>query len=162
MCHMASRPNPHFSALLDALLAAEPETDAAPERAQVAAPSLRIDLLDQLERLQASSPAFAGQPVIDEYHDVAAALDELDDVAGRVGVPEIPQPPVDPEAIARELGGLNGLSEKQLAHLRRDFAKNNHPDRQPDDQRDRAELRMRVANMLIDEARRKVAKGARR
>lgn len=154
---MASRPNSHFAALLDALIAAEP----GQERVQIAAPSLRVDLLDQLERLQASNPAFIGQPAMDEYQDVAAALDELDGVAGRVGVPEN-LPPVDPEAISRELGGLVGLSEKQLAHLRRDFAKHNHPDRQPDDQRDRAELRMRVANMLIDDARRKIARKAKR
>ncbi len=155
---MASRPNSHFAALLDALIAAEP----GQERVQVTAPSLRVDLLDQLERLQTGSPAFVGQPAIDEYQDVAAALDELDGFAGRVGVREDDMPPVDPEAIAKELGGLVGLSEKQLAHLRRDFAKRNHPDRQPDDQRDRAGLRMRVANMLIDDARRKVSKNAKR
>lgn len=154
---MAPRPNSHFAALLDALIAAEP----GQERVQVTAPSLRVDLLDQLERLQASSPAFVGHPVMDEYQDVAAALNELDGFAGRVGVRE-DLSPVDPEAIAKELGGLVGLSEKQLAHLRRDFAKHNHPDRQPDNQRDRAELRMRVANMLIDDARRKASKNAKR
>ncbi|MGY6709829.1 MAG: hypothetical protein ACXIVF_16045 [Rhizobiaceae bacterium] len=154
---MASKPNSHFSALLDALIASEPEA----ERVQVVAPSLRVDLLDQLERLQASSPAFVGQPAMEEYQDVAAALDELDGVAERVGVPE-DLPAVDPETIARELGGLVGLSEKQLALLRRDFAKHNHPDAQPDDLRERAELRMRVANMLIDDARRNAAKKAKR
>jgi hypothetical protein len=38
--------------------------------------------------------------------------------------------------------------------LRRTFALKNHPDRMPPEQRERAMIRMQVANRLIDEAKR--------
>ena len=153
---MPSRPNPNFAALLDALM-----TEPMPERVQAAAPSLRVDFLDQLERIQASNPALSGKQLVDEYHAMAAALEELEDVADRIGAREKP-PSVDPLVIAEELGNLAGLGEKELAKRRRAFAMQNHPDRLPDTQRERAELRMRVANMLIDEAKRKIGSKRRR
>jgi hypothetical protein len=153
---MPSRPNPNFAALLDALMA-----EPGQERVQANAPSLRVDFLDQLERIQASNPALSGKQLVDEYHEMAAALEELEGVADRIGAREQP-PSVDPVVIAKELGDLAGLGEKELARLRRGFAMQNHPDRLPDTQRDRAELRMRVANMLIDEAKRKIGTKRRR
>lgn len=153
---MPSRPNPNFAALLDALMA-----EPVQERVAASAPSLRVDFLDQLERLQADNPALSAKPLVDEYHAMAAALDELEGVADRIGARQ-QLPSVDPQAIAGELGDLAGLGDKELARLRREFAMKNHPDRLPDAQRERAELRMRVANMLIDEAKRKIGAKRRR
>ncbi|NMG40065.1 hypothetical protein GRZ55_12515 [Chelativorans sp. ZYF759] len=153
---MASKPNPNFSALLDALMSRDAEQS---ERVHAAAPSLRVDFLDQLERLQASSPGIFPGPNPADYPDLDQALDELEDVAARVGARKVP-PTVDPRDIEAELGDLSALGEKELTRVRRDFALKNHPDRLPDDQRGLAELRMRAANVLIDEAKRKV--GARR
>ena len=46
--------------------------------------------------------------------------------------------------------------------MRRSFAFANHPDRVAPHLRQRAMIRMQVANMLIDEAKRRAVAGARR
>jgi hypothetical protein len=43
-----------------------------------------------------------------------------------------------------------------LVALRRSFARENHPDRAPEDLRTNATLRMKIANMLIDETIRRL------
>jgi hypothetical protein len=76
-----------------------------------------------------------------------AALGEAD-IAQQPILPELT--PVDPEAIAAELGlGQPGVD---LRAARRRFALVNHPDRVPPHLRQRAMIRMQIANMLIDEA----------
>jgi len=142
---MTAKPTQDFASLLDELIASAGEET----RIQVSAPSLRVDFLDQLERLQSNSPSLAGESAMSEYLEMSLAIDEL---APRIGTPEV-LPPVEPEAIAQELGKLSKLNEKQLAHLRREFAMRNHPDRVSGALRERAELRMRIANMMIDEAK---------
>jgi hypothetical protein len=56
------------------------------------------------------------------------------------------------EVIAEELGLTRHLDTADLRQLRRDFAKQNHPDRCTPAQRPRAARRMSIANMLIDAA----------
>jgi len=56
------------------------------------------------------------------------------------------------EVIAEELGLARPLDTADLRQLRRDFAKQNHPDRCAPAQRPRAARRMSIANMLIDAA----------
>ncbi|HXW71454.1 MAG TPA: hypothetical protein VEK34_08440 [Methylocella sp.] len=54
-------------------------------------------------------------------------------------------------AIAKELGLNAGLGRAELARIRREFAKKNHPDQFGESCRAMAERRMSIANMLIDE-----------
>lgn len=75
--------------------------------------------------------------------------------------PEPPAAPphllrVAPEEIAEDLAlnGKEGVDD--LLARRRSFARENHPDRAPEDLRANATLRMKVANMLIDETIRRL------
>ena len=152
-----------FTELLDDLLAAsaEAEEDAADD---AAAPSLRVDMLAQIERLQAHSrPVFADR-AMKEYGDNAG-----NGAQGRKA--EAPKPDLrpapdlqpalddlfflDPQSISRELG-IDAMSKsEEFDRARRSFALRYHPDRVPEEMRERAVLRMQIANMLIDEAKRR-------
>lgn len=70
-------------------------------------------------------------------------------------------PPVDPDSIAAELGLDGDAAGMDFNRLRRSFAFDNHPDRVAPHLRQRAAIRMQIANMLIDDARRRAesAKG---
>lgn len=59
-------------------------------------------------------------------------------------------PKSEDEVIAGELGLTKSLAKADLARIRRDFAKSNHPDLCAPAQRVRAARRMSIANMLID------------
>jgi hypothetical protein len=65
---------------------------------------------------------------------------------------------LEQEAIEAELGLLGDLAALDLQQIRRNFAKENHPDRFDPAKREEATRRMTLANMLIDEAlkRRKI------
>lgn len=62
---------------------------------------------------------------------------------------------LEQENIAYELGLKGDISALDLPQIRRDFAKENHPDRCEEEFRAEATRRMTIANMLIDEARKK-------
>jgi hypothetical protein len=62
-----------------------------------------------------------------------------------------PQLSIEPEDIAFELG-LGRLPVADYAKVRRRFAFDNHPDRVAPHLRDRAMVRMQIANRLIDDA----------
>jgi hypothetical protein len=71
--------------------------------------------------------------------------------------PKEPAPPPSPpksdhETVVDELHLTPGLTAEDLKHLRRKFAKVNHPDRVSAARRDQATRRMTIANSLIDEA----------
>ena len=74
---------------------------------------------------------------------------------------EPPPPPphllrIAPEEVASDLC-LNGKeSVDELLARRRAFARENHPDRTPEELRANATLRMKIANMLIDETIRRI------
>ncbi|WLR91528.1 hypothetical protein Q9316_13570 [Shinella zoogloeoides] len=85
--------------------------------------------------------------------------------------PPEPQPPPPPEAppappphllrtapeeVAKDLGLSGRENIDDLLARRRSFARENHPDRAPEDLRANATLRMKIANMLIDETIRRV------
>jgi hypothetical protein len=61
-------------------------------------------------------------------------------------------------AIAEELGLGTATSARQLARRWRDFIWRNHPDRQPEEARERAGARVAVANALYEEAQQILAK----
>ncbi len=62
-----------------------------------------------------------------------------------------------PEAIALEMGLGGSLTEYDLTRRWRAFVWRNHPDRQPEAQRRRANARVAIANTLYDRARRRLA-----
>lgn len=75
--------------------------------------------------------------------------------------PPPPQPPKSDQAtVVEELHLTPGLTVDDLKHLRRRFAKTNHPDRVDATAREQATRRMTIANVLIDEALRS-KRGAR-
>lgn len=83
--------------------------------------------------------------------------------------PVVPEPPVmpqhltrvRPEQIAAELSISSGDTMHSLSDKRRAFAKTNHPDGVALPFRDNATIRMKIANLLIDEAMRRLAKATR-
>ena len=92
------------------------------------------------------------------------ALDWTDEPADRPPPP--PQPPPSEPArrspdtsaeIAGEIGLGAALTLDQLTSRWRDFVWRNHPDRQPEAARERANARVATANPLYDRARRDLA-----
>ena len=92
-----------------------------------------------------------------EYRDIAAAPEmAFDALLAAAELPPVAQlPPIEPEAIARELGLEKLKAVRDFSRVRRDFAFRNHPDRVAPHLRERAIQRMQVANVLIDEAKRR-------
>ena len=150
-----------FTELLDDLLAASAEAGNG-EEDDSASPSLRVDLLAQIERLQTHGKALFAERAMSEYREnatPAANPDKGPDTAGRKAAAPDLQPALDdlffldPQSISRELG-IDGKSKpEELDRARRSFAMRYHPDRVPEAMRERAALRMQIANMLIDEAK---------
>lgn len=64
---------------------------------------------------------------------------------------------IRPEQVAAELALSESDTQQSLNDKRRAFAKANHPDRIAPDFRDNATIRMKIANLLIDEASRRLA-----
>jgi hypothetical protein len=93
------------------------------------------------------------------------ALDWTDELGDRPAPPLQP-PPREPARrsgntsaeIATELGLGTALTLDQLTSRWRDFVWRNHPDRQPEAARGRANGRVAIANTLYDRARRDLAK----
>lgn len=63
---------------------------------------------------------------------------------------------IRPEQIASDLALTDNETPQGLADKRRRFAAENHPDRHHPDFRANATIRMKIANMLIDEAQRRL------
>ena len=92
------------------------------------------------------------------------ALDWTDEPGDRLP-PPLQHPPCEPARrsgdtpieIAAELGVGAALTVDQLMSRWRDFVWRNHPDRQPEAARERANVRVAIANMLYDRARRELA-----
>lgn len=152
-----------FASLLDDLFAA---TDAVEEAG--ARPSIPFDYLAVADELHSGRIRVAGEAAAAEYRetgaDMAAEFAALLEqaraaLADEHSSPQEVLPPIDPDAIAAELGLNDPAAAADLGRLRRSFAFANHPDRVPPHLKQRAMIRMQVANMLIDEARRKAGAG---
>lgn len=113
----------------------EPEPAAPP-------PSMPFGIVGEPARGAVAADTGAGFAAA-AYLDVAARLAE-----------EEPPPETTPEAIARELALGRIRHPRDLDRLRRDFAFRNHPDRVRPEWRERAMIRMQIANRMIDEAKR--------
>ena len=57
-----------------------------------------------------------------------------------------------PQEIAEDLRLSEASSVETLQRLRRQFARQNHPDMVDEEWREQATLRMKIANLLVDEA----------
>jgi len=136
---MNKGPSPDFARILDELLA---DRIQEKDRAHL----VSIDYLSVVEELHSGRITFSDDALQAAYR---AFADEEGNEA------EHSQPSVDPEEIARELGLAERSKPAELDRLRRDFAFRNHPDRVPEHLRARAIIRMQVANMLIDDAKRR-------
>jgi hypothetical protein len=78
---------------------------------------------------------------------------------GSISIEETASESVDtPGAIAAELGLGAPLTPDELASRWRKFVWRNHPDRQPDHARGRANARVAIANELYHRARRELAR----
>lgn len=158
---MGAKAELDFASLLDDLIAAsnEPAPIEHEDEAVSVAPSLHVDLLDQLERLQTENLALFPDRAMQAYGDVAEAGEARRQQAGNT--PNHLQPALedlfflDPESIAKELGIRPKTSPEELDRARRAFAMRYHPDRVPEELRERAALRMQIANVLIDDAKRR-------
>ncbi|WP_028034822.1 hypothetical protein [Chelativorans sp. J32] len=133
---MTTRAPRDFASMLDELLA---DRAQEPDRAHL----LSVDYLSVVEELHSGRIVFSDDSLQAAY--AAASEARAEEPVGSV----------DPEDIARELGLEGAAKLRELDRLRRDFALRNHPDRVPEHLRARAVIRMQVANMLIDEAKRR-------
>jgi hypothetical protein len=64
----------NFASYLDRLLA----RDRGSDRVRVEGPSLRVDLLDQIERIKTNTPSLADEPAIERYRAAELALSGAD------------------------------------------------------------------------------------
>ena len=134
----------------------------APSRAASVDYLLAIDELHS-GRITISRDAAAG-----EYETTAADVFEAVSPTTfvRHKVVEEPLPPIDQPAIERELG-LTGARRRISTRCAGASRRANHPDSVGPGLRERAMIRMQIANMLTDEAKRKAvtastrARGAR-
>jgi hypothetical protein len=128
----------------------------------VSVPSARPDQA-YVDNLGSDGP-FAGS-----QEEAATEQDPVTDVQAAVQEPSLPEPPVMPQHLTRirpeQIAAELSISSKDTLHSlsdkRRSFAKANHPDGVAPPFRDNATTRMKVANLLIDEAMRRLAKVAK-
>jgi hypothetical protein len=161
-----------FQSVLDRLDSEEAE--AAPQQT---APSHRIHGLnagfavDVRDGVSVSS-ARADQAYIDnlDLESVFSRPNAADAPSPAAPAPEkVPAPPVIPPHLVRtsaaevaaELAITSADTLQSLNDKRRSFAKANHPDRIDPLYRDKATIRMKVANLMIDEAIRRIELRAR-
>jgi len=165
-----------FASLLDDLFVASDKGegiggDAIEGEETGARPSIPFDYLSVADELHSGRIKVSGSGFATEYREAgadlatefAALLDHAKlALAGEEQKPEQKLPPIDPESIAVELGLNKPKQVADFGRMRRSFAFANHPDRVAPHLRQRAMIRMQVANMLIDEAKRRAVAGARR
>ncbi|MDN2565966.1 hypothetical protein N1F89_07015 [Aquibium sp. A9E412] len=144
---MAGAAGRDFAAMLDDLL----EDAEVPEDG--ARLTVSLDYLAVVEELHSGRISIGDEAAA--YAEAGAGeAPRATEPAGADASPPPPLPPIEPEAVAAELGLSGRKVPADLDRLRRDFAFANHPDRVPEALRARAMIRMQIANMLIDEARR--------
>lgn len=153
---MSAGKNSDFASLLDELIAASPAGEAEAPRAPVS-----VDYLSVADELHSGRIKVSPDAVAAEYRLADAAAEAASEALfAAVTEPLVDElPSIEPDAISRELGLSNSLPSAELGAKRRAFAFKNHPDRVAPHLRQRAMVRMQVANMLIDEAKGKTNPG---
>ncbi|WP_062943595.1 hypothetical protein A4A59_017280 [Rhizobium leguminosarum] len=147
-----------FQSVLERLKAEDETDEDAEARAAHRVPGLATGLaFDVMQGVSAASQR-VGQAYFDNL--------DLDAAAGVVEKPAPAPPPepvmpdhlarIAPEEIAAELAIAAADTQQTLNEKRRAFAKANHPDGVAEPFRDNANRRMMIANLLIDEAMRRL------
>jgi hypothetical protein len=145
-----------FAALLDDLIAASLSEAEQPGR-----PTIPFDYLSVADELHSGRIRVSPNAVAAEYRAADATADTLSQASNEADTAkEEPLLSTDPQAIWNELG-LAQADPDELGRKRRVFAFRNHPDRVAPHLRQRAMVRMQVANMLIDEMERRVRRAGR-
>lgn len=134
-----------FASLLDEML-----VDEAARRNAASRPATSVDFLNVIDEI--GSGLVVADDAAARYREQAEERKEK--AATAVVVPQPKTPSIDPAEIARELGLTGRKKPDELAAIRRRFALANHPDRVAPELRAVSMVRMQVANMLIDEAKR--------
>lgn len=153
--------------MLDDLFVASDKVDGSGNDERGARPSIPFDYLSVADELHSGRIKVSASEYREAGADLASEFAALLDHARLALAGEEPRadetlPPIDPESIAVELGLDKPKSTADFSRMRRSFAFANHPDRVAPHLRQRAMIRMQVANMLIDEAKRRALAGARR
>ncbi|MGX7872567.1 hypothetical protein ACVDG5_006675 [Mesorhizobium sp. ORM6] len=153
--------------MLDDLFVASGKGDGIEAGEPGTRPSIPFDYLSVADELHSGRIKVSAAEYREAGADLAAEFAALLDhaklaLAGEAPKPEEKLPPIDPESIAVELGLDQPKGIADFGRMRRSFAFTNHPDRVAPHLRQRAMIRMQVANMLIDEAKRRALAGARR
>lgn len=160
---MPSAKNGDFASLLDDLFQAASIPEEEDEEASAAAPSIPFDYLSVVDELHSGRIKVSDSEASAEYRAVGAQIEELlrefDLRRAEITPPplEVEQwPSTEPADIAKELALETHKRADDLARARRAFAFDNHPDRVEPYLRDHAIVRMQIANMLIDDALRRL------
>lgn len=151
---MRTRNSRDFAAVLDELMA-----EAELDRSDDTRPAVRLDPLSVADELHNGRIVISSERAAAEYDAGAGDDAPKPEVTAPPMAPEPESLDTNPESIARELGIGNRRPPADLDALRRRFASENHPDRVAAHLRDDAMVRMQIANMLIDEAKRKKKSG---
>jgi hypothetical protein len=123
-------------------------------------PARSSDFFGALDRMAGRIKAYVSAGLLFRFYadDAFRSSDDVEpaekrDTKAEPEQPALPQPPKsEHEAVADELHLTPNLTADDLARIRREFAKVNHPDRVLPPLRDEATRRMTIANSLIDEA----------
>lgn len=153
---VAERIHRDFASVLDELL-----QDEAARRAWSSLPNSNLDYLSVADALHDGRIVISDDGVAAGYREAAEEwVAERPAKDGQVPPEEkdAPRLSADPIVIAQELGLKDGRFKGDLDALRRRFAFANHPDRVEPSLRLVAMARMQIANMLIDEAKRRMAR----
>ena len=151
---MHAHNNRDFAAVLDELMA-----EAQLDRSDESRPAVRLDPLSVADELHSGRIVISRERAAAEYDAGAGEDAPKPEVAAPPMAPEPESLDTNPESIARELGFGDRRPPADLDALRRRFASANHPDRVAAHLRGDAMVRMQIANMLIDEAKRKKKAG---
>lgn len=146
-----------FATVLDELL-----VDEAARRGWSGVNGASLDYLSVTEALHSGHIVISDDTAAAGYRETIETLAaDAPPAAANAGpaAPPRPLPSTDPAVIARELGLEGAGAGTDLDLLRRRFAFSNHPDRVEPGLRVVAMARMQVANMLIDEAKKKRTAG---
>jgi hypothetical protein len=153
---MRAGDNRDFAAMLDELIA-----ESVLEPQQPARATIPFDYLSVADALHSGRIRVSPDIATAEYREAEAMTEALFAAAEAARANEAELPSTEPAAISRELGLNGSIAPDELARKRRAFAFKNHPDRVAPHLRQRAMVRMQVANMLIDEAERKAKRRGR-
>lgn len=153
--------NRDFASVLDDLFVAK-----APAEDPARPPSIPFDYLSVADELHSGRIKVSSDEAAAEYRrtneefeaELAVLLGQAEPLLAGDPVPAEGLPSIEPTAIAVELGLDAAKAAADFSRLRRSFAFKNHPDRVAPHLRQRAIVRMQVANMLIDDAKRRAAK----